>query len=186
MAALADRDPHRLVAQCTGISWRGSVWRTHNVRYQPTDHGGSLRLSGRYHQAVDLFPVDQTWPALYLSLGPEVSLGEVVRHVSSNTQLQRLNNFLLSEIAVELEEVIDGRGLAVIGLTSDELCPDLDYRLTQGLAAAAVGRGAEGIIVPSCTGLGDNLVVFPDRMQPASRLAPVSSRALRLCVERSL
>lgn len=55
------------------------VWRAHDGRYDAASYGGALRFSARFHRAPDSFPLDQTFPALYLALAPEVALGEVPR-----------------------------------------------------------------------------------------------------------
>jgi hypothetical protein len=44
--------------------------------------------------------------------------------------------------------------------------------------------GAEAVLVPSATGMGDNLVLFPDQLTAASRLTVISSRDPRLYVPR--
>lgn len=91
----------------------------HFRTYGATDRGGSLRVSGQYHRASDHFQLDQVWPALYLALGPEVALGEVFRQLVPEL-LPRINDYRLSEIAIELGAVLDCRDLAVLGLASDD------------------------------------------------------------------
>jgi len=177
-------DPSDLIARFPITAWGGSAWRIHIQVYPVTDPGGSLLFSGRYHRGGDLFPLPQVWPALYLALRPEVSLGEVMRHVSSEGQLRRLNDFVLSEVTVELAAVLDLRRAVGSELTLDDLCADLDYRPTQDLAARAIAAGAEAILVPSCTLLGDNLVIFPRQLRATSTLTPGESRSFRLYIER--
>lgn len=98
--------------------------------------------------------------------------------------MPRLNEYRLSEIAVVLSAVIDCRDLTALGIASDTLLIDLDYSASQHLSAAAIGLGAEGILVPSATRLGDNLIVFPDNLRPESRLDIVGSRDPVLYVDR--
>jgi hypothetical protein len=59
---------------------------------------------------------------------------------------------------------------------------DTDYETTQALGAAANSRGLEGLLVPSATRLGDNLIVFPHNLRSESRIDVVSSRDPRLYV----
>jgi hypothetical protein len=158
------------------------VWRAHRQRYDALDHGGSLLVSGRYHRGGDAFPDEQVFPALYLALAPETCLGEIIRHVTPAT-LSRFNEYRLSEIRVSLRAVLDLRHSVPLGVPIDALLDDTDYSIPQALAAAARERGAEGIIVPSATRLGDNLIVFPDRLQAGSELVVVASRDPRLYVE---
>lgn len=120
---------------------------------------------------------------LYLALSPEVSLGEVLRHFTPEL-LPQLNEYRLSELDVELETVLDCRDPAAFGLSAEDLIRDFDFTMTQEIAAAAIAQGAEGILVPSASGLGDNLVVFPAQLRSGSRLAVVGSRDPRLYVPR--
>ena len=163
--------------------WRGTAWRMHARRYAPLDPGGALLFSGRYHRGRDRFPPDETWPALYLALGPEICLGEVLRHLTPE-RLSRLNDYRLSEIALDLTATLDCRDATAFGLPHDALLHDTDHRVTQELAAAAVAHGVEGLPVPSATLLGDNLVVFPASLGSGSRLEAVAARDPRLFVPR--
>ncbi|MBI4496616.1 MAG: RES family NAD+ phosphorylase [Chloroflexi bacterium] len=163
--------------------WSGPAWRFHRRTYAATDSGGSLVVSGRYHRAADQFPRSQVWAALYLALGPEVSLAEVLRHFTPPL-LPQLNEYRLSELAVELGAVLDCRDAAALGLSPGALVRDYDFTLTQEIAAAAIAHGAEGILVPSATALGDNLVVFPAQLRSTSRLTVVGGRDPRLYVPR--
>jgi len=163
--------------------WSGQAWRLHRRTYGATDSGGALLVSGRYHRAPDQFPRSEVWAALYLALSPEASLGEVLRHFTPEL-LPQLNEYRLSELEVELEAVLDCRDSAALGLSPKDLTRDYDFTITQEVAAAAIAQGAEGILVPSATGLGDNLVVFPAQLHGTSRLAAVGSRDPRLYVPR--
>ena len=163
--------------------WRGRVWRAHWRIYSATDHGGSLRFSGRYNRGSDQFPEDQAWPAVYLALSAEVALGEIFRHISPEF-LANLNEYRVSELEVEMEAVLDCREAKALGLDPGDLVHDYEFEVAQELAAAAIARDAEGILVPSATSLGDNLIVFPARLRSASRLVVIDSRDPRLYVPR--
>ena len=52
------------------------------------------------------------------------------------------------------------------------------------MVAAALKGSLEGLIVPSATRLGDNLILFPENLRASSRIEIVSSRDPRLYVER--
>lgn len=154
--------------------WSGRAWRFHGRRYAADDHGGSLRVTGRYHRGSDRFPDEETWPALYLALAPEVALGERLRHLSAET-LGTLRSQRLTELDVRLGAVIDWRSLAGVGMSLDELCAP-DYARTHELALAARRTGAEGMLLPSCTRLPPGvLVVFPDLLRPDSVVTIVGS-----------
>jgi RES domain-containing protein len=159
------------------------VWRAHWRIYSATDHGGSLRFSGRYNRGSDQFPEDQTWAALYLALSAEVALGEILRHISPEL-LANLNEYRVSKLEVEMEAVLDCREARALGLHSDDLVHDYEFAITQELAAAAIARDAEGILVPSATRLGDNLIVFPDCLRAPSRMVVIDSQDPQLYVPR--
>ena len=164
------------------VSYQGSAWRAHDGRYDATSYGGALRFSARFHRAPDSFPPDETFPALYLSLTPEVALGEVLRYMLAARTAEmirdRVRSYLLTELQVTLTAVLDCRDLDGLGLTRETLLGD-SYALGQELAAAAVARGAEAILIPSATRWGDNLVHFPLNQRPGSSLVVRGSRSMR-------
>ncbi|MHB1414587.1 MAG: RES family NAD+ phosphorylase [Chloroflexota bacterium] len=183
MTAPTGWDAAAAITSCKRSQWSGSAWRAHKRKYLPTDPGGSLNVSGRYNRGLDQFPADQVWPALYLSLGPDICLGEILRHVTP-ALLPGLNDFRLSELRLELAVVLDCRAPALMDLTLEDFCHETDYRLTQHIAMAAIALGAEAILVPSATCLGDNLILFSANLLPTSRLTVVASRDPRLYVLR--
>ena len=176
-------DARKAIAGLKSRRWKGQAWRFHRRRYDALDSAGSLLASGRYNRGSDQFPEDQTWPALYLALRAETALGEIVRHITPEL-LDKLNDFRMSELEVELEAVLDCRDAAELGLSPEDLIRHYDFAITQEIAAAAIAQGAEGIRVSSATGLGDNLVIFPAQLHSTSRLALVGSRDPRLYVPR--
>lgn len=151
------------------------MWRTHKRKYLASDPGGSHKVSGRYNRGLDKFPKGEVWPALYASLGAETCLGEILRHIDEST-LPMLNDFRISELSVELTVVFDFRNPRLIGLSAGDLCHETDYRIPQELAAASIDRGAEAMLVPSATRLGDNLILFPSNIRPTSRIVVIDSR----------
>ena len=163
------------------MAWHGVAWRIHRRRYAATDPGGSLKVSGRYHRGSDRFAPEATWSALYLALSPETALGELVRHITPEL-LPHLNGYRISELAVTLEAVVDCRDAARLGLSPAALVEDRDLETTQQIGAAVDAAGFEGLLVPSATALGGNLVVFPAQLRERSRLDIVGSRDPRLFV----
>jgi hypothetical protein len=159
------------------------VWRMHKRRYPPAEVGGAIKVSGRYNRGLDQFSEDESFGALYLATGPEICLGEVYRHITPDL-LPSLNDYRLSELSVSLSAIHDCRNPKRMGLSLDDLTHDTDYEITQSIGAAADGEGFEGLLVPSATRLGDNLVLFPDRLGAQSTISVVSSRDPRLYVER--
>lgn len=149
----------RAVAAVPSRRFRGAVWRVHWREVVPTDWTLSLCTSGRYHRGLDLFPPDQAFPALYSSLAPEIAIWEMVRR-SAAQNLAYLKNNVLSELEVELGSVLDLSDPATVGLTLADMA-DSDQQPCQELAAAAMARGYEGLLVPSAALPGLNLVIIP-------------------------
>src|SRR5579871_1750554 len=115
--------------------WSGTAWRMHRLKYPPTDPGGSLLVSGRYNRGRDQFPEHEVFPALYLALSREVCPGEIMRHLRPE-RLASLNDYAISEIALQLGAVVDCRALEDLGLPSQRLCDDYDLSVPQMLAAS--------------------------------------------------
>lgn len=142
-----------------------------------------MRFSGRYNRGLDEFGEREVWPALYLAVDPETCLGEVLRHVSAG-RLGQLNEYRISRLSLDLELVLDCRDPSKLGLAFEDLSDDVDYRVPQALAAAAIAQGAEAILVPSATRLGENIIVFPAQLRLTSRIVIVDGRDPRLYVVR--
>jgi RES domain-containing protein len=176
-------DAGAAVAGSPVVPWQGRAWRMHKRRYRADDPGGARKVSGRYNRGLDRFSEEESFPALYLATGPEICLGEVYKHVTPEL-LPALNDFRLSELSVEVGEVLDCRIPKALGLSIEHLVHDTDYEATQAVGAAALERGLEGLIVPSATRLGDNLILFPTNLRADSRIENISSRDPRLYVER--
>ena len=165
------------------VAWEGHLWRMHKMRYRAEDPGGARFVSGRYNRGLDRFPEEETFPALYLATRPEICLGEIYRHTTPEL-LPSLNDFRLSELSANLRRVVDCRDPSVLGLTPGDISHDTDHRATQALGAVAAFGGLEGLLVPSATNLGDNLILFPQNLSSVSQIAIVSGRDPRLYVRR--
>jgi RES domain-containing protein len=139
-----------------------------------------LNTSGRYHRGLDFFPTGETWLALYTSLGPEIAIWEMVRR-SAARNLAHLWNNALTEIEVDLAHVLDLSDPALVGLTLDDLT-GTDLRPCQDQAAAAIGRGSQGLLVPSAAIPGLNLVIFTQTLSEPPPLRVVQSAELPLGV----
>jgi RES domain len=92
--------------------------------------------------------------------------------------------FPLSKLLASVQRVVDCRDPNPLSLTSGDLSHDTDYRATQALGMAADRRGLEALLVRSATGLGDNLILFPQNLLAGSRLRVVSGRDPWLYVRR--
>jgi hypothetical protein len=135
---------------------------------------------------------------LYLALAPEVAIGERQRHLTMD-RLSRLNDYRLTTLELRLRVVIDCTDWERLGVSVEELCDNTNYVIGQHLAEAARRRviaddpdadespptAVEAMIVPSATRLGNNLVVFPDRLNSVSVIRVVRHVDPQLYVERT-
>jgi RES domain-containing protein len=119
--------------------------------------------------------------ALYTALSPETALGELIRHITPEL-LPSLNGFRLSRVSVTLVAAIDCRDPSNIGLRVQDLTSDGSTERTREIGAAAHMLGADGLLVPSATLLGDNLILFPDNFSPSTRLTLETSIDPRLYI----
>jgi len=156
------------------VPWSDDVWRVHLARFSPDDATGSTIASGRFHRAQAHYPATDHWRALYLSLGPDIPIGEILRRFGPHRPLAGLRSYRRTKLFVSLSAVLDCRDLATLGLTEDALLDDLSYDMGHALGLTALRRGAEGILVPSATRAGDNLIVFPDNLRPTALVEPTT------------
>ena len=148
------------------------MWRCHHRSRAALNAEGSLAGSGgRFNAGVDS-DIKPPFRALYASVESAAALLEVVRHLGYRAGDQRavvalddIGMRALTQIDIELERVFDWRFETGVITGS--------YRQTQQLADAAFSGGAEGILVPSATGIDANLVIFVDRLGPNNRIEVV-------------
>lgn len=164
---LDDWNPVAAIAACPVIPLHTAAWRAHHPRYEAISAEGSRRTTGRYNRGPDRFPDGPNWPVLYLALSRDVCIGELVRNVAPVSPA-KLRDYRISELEVSLTLVVDCSDPAVLGLEIDDLCDDRDWEIPQELAEVALHARYEGLIVPSASRLGNNLIVFPDMLRAES------------------
>ena len=133
---------------------------------------GSLGANGgRFNAGVES-DIKPPFRALYTSIESAAALLEVVRHLGYRSPDRRAVVALedvamraLTEIEIQLQQVFDCRGESSLS--------QMSYQQTQQLAAAAFNKGAEGVFVPSATGIDGNLVIFVDNLDNTSRIEVV-------------
>jgi hypothetical protein len=73
--------------------------------------------------------------------------------------------------------------LDVPGYAIDDCCQPTNYDATQAIAAAARSV-AEALLAPSCTRFPEgNLIIFPDRLHPDSRIVVEETVASDLYID---
>lgn len=110
------------------------------------------------------------WPALYTGLAEHIALGEALRHTE---HLQDLAWKRIRHLEIRLQAVVDGTSLVGCGLpgapTLADICHPAAYDLTHAIAEVVRTRGAEALLIPTCTRFsGNNLIEFPDLLRPGS------------------
>lgn len=176
-------DSLRAVGACPSIKWHGDAWRHHAASRQATSSLGSLMYSGRYHRGKDQFDPSECWEALYLSLGRDIVLGELIRHLGMDGKIavHNLRSRRISRLRLDLSNVIDCSDVVRMGIRmidlfpEDEALEDAAYDLGQDIGSAAFILGYEAMLIPSATRLGTNLIVFPANLRPDSHIQIIDS-----------
>jgi RES domain-containing protein len=163
----APPDPKQL-SDLPGRSLRGTFFRAVPAAFaaEPLSLEGSLKHGGRYN------PIG-AFGALYCGESPAVCAEEIRKRAARHPVLP----YRLARVQVQLQRVLDltdAGTLAALGLRPEDLTGQ-DWEATQRLAAQARAAGFEALLVLSAAGPGRNLVVFPDRLGPDSRVRVVGS-----------
>lgn len=176
-----------MIRTCQSSEWRGDAWRHHAASRTATESAGSIKFSGRYNRGHDQFAPEECWEALYLSLGRDIALGELIRHLGEDRAptFVRLKNRRLSKLYLELANVVDCRSASSLGIQEDDLLGDSDaaYSIGQAIGGSAALLGYEAILVPSATRLGHNIIVFPMNVRHSSLVTVIESIDPALFVE---
>jgi RES domain-containing protein len=163
LAAIASASPTRfsgLVFRVVPETRREQLLSTEGNRYYP----------GRYHVAGET-------GVLYTSLVEEVAIAEIGRHAAPAHVQGRLAT---GRIEITLQRVLDlgdEANLATLGLSGEDLISP-NWALTQALSVRARKAGFQGLLVPSATSRGGNLVVFGDNLGEGCSVEVVRIRIL--------
>lgn len=142
------------IAAVGPISFADSVYRVvpGALREKIMSTEGNRYYPGRYHFAGET-------GILYTSLERDLAVRELGRH-AARADLQ--GGLVVGSIKVKLQKVLDLMQAAVLsklGLSNDGLV-SADWSITQAISHHARKAGFQGLLVPSATGSGVNLVVF--------------------------
>lgn len=163
--------------------WAGEAFRSAAPRYagtrDMTTGVGSARAGGRWN------PVG-SFPTVYASLEPETAMSESLATFryygwALHSALPRLFRAIQAELAFVLDLRELPRGHPLQGWMERALREDwraLQNRgsesTSQAVGRAAYTAGLEGLLVPSHAAPGGgNLVAFPDRLRPGSRIQAI-------------
>jgi RES domain-containing protein len=171
----------RALARVPARTWSGLAYRSVSPAYagarEVLSGEGVRRYGGRWNAAG-------SFAAVYASLTPETAVAEALAHsrhygIPDADALPRVLVALDASLA-SLADLTDGRARRILRLSRRRLRSE-PWRhaadagreaLTQAIGRAAFEAGLEALLVPSAANrVGANLVVFPERLRPDSRLA---------------
>jgi RES domain-containing protein len=149
--------------------WAGDVWRCHAQTRRYDDWYGSIFGRGGRYNIGEETSRDLSFPALYTAIESGAAILEVARHLLDDDDretysrddvlalFRRLSERTMTQLHVELDRVLD---VAEFEIPVDLFTGD-SYDVTREIGRRANSAGVEGLIVPSATRLGSNLVILP-------------------------
>jgi RES domain-containing protein len=167
--------------------WSGIAYRSASPAYA----GGKDLLSGEgVRRHGGRWNAAGAFAAVYASLKPETAIAEALAHfryyaIPDADAMPRVVVALDASLAA-LADLTDGRARRVLRVSRRRMRGDGWRRsagrgresLTQAIGRAAYEAGLEALLVPSAADRnGANLVVFPARLRPGSRLAARPARS---------
>lgn len=150
------------------------VCRHISSQYEPLNSLGSLKAGGRWNPTGE-------YGALYSALEEETAIAELHRLAQrQGLNVDDLAPRDLVSIRVSLSKVLDltdKKILERVGISESDIVGN-DASLCLEISRLARTAGFEAILAPSATKKGAVLVVFPDRLRPASRLEVVGKKKI--------
>ena len=142
------------------ISLDASCYRIVSQKYDTLNTNGSLLYPGRYNSGEFL--------VLYTSDSREVCEAELARKTEIKTKLI----YKIAKLNVKLRKVFDltnEKNLKALDIQEDNLIGG-SWNLTQHIASLAYQKGYEALLVPSATGKGNNIILFPENFTKDSTI----------------
>lgn len=142
------------------ISLNASCYRIVSQKYDALNTNGSLLYPGRYNSGEFL--------VLYTSDSREVCAAELARKTEIKTKLV----YKIAKLKVKLRKVFDltnEKNLKTLDIQEDNLIGS-SWNLTQHIASLAYRKGYEALLVPSATGKGNNIILFPENFTKDSTI----------------
>ncbi|MBI4759311.1 MAG: RES family NAD+ phosphorylase, partial [Chloroflexi bacterium] len=162
-AGVTRNKPEQKTLSVTMVPVQGQFSRlvsaTHREHVLSTE--GSLQYGGRYNPPGE-------FGAIYLGESEAVCQAEMERAAHHRGALRPM---VLARVQVRLHKVADLRDagtLQALGTRAGDILHATDYSTPRRLARLLRAAGAEGLLVPSVTGKGSNLVIFPENLSSDS------------------
>src|SRR4030067_2806071 len=146
------------LSSLTTVSFERSVYRVVVERFKDKvlSTEGNRFFPGRYHLSGE-------GGILYTSLTKEITIKEIERHASRAMLQERL---VIAKINIRLDKVFDltqASTLKILGLSKNDLISP-DYPMSQAISMIAREAGLRGLILPSATSGGNNLIIFENNL----------------------
>lgn len=142
------------------ISLDTSCYRMVSQKYDALNTNGSLLYPGRYNSGEFL--------VLYASDSREVCKAELARKTEIKTKL----TYKVAKLNVKLKKVVDltnEKNLRALDIQENNLIGG-SWDITQHIARLAYQKGYEALLVPSATGKGNNIILFPANFTKGSTI----------------
>jgi RES domain-containing protein len=159
--ALDDIDP---------IPFDGPVWRVTREGRNPLLGSGA---GGRWSPPGE-------FEALYTSLDPEGALAEIGYRLSLEPVWPSRVRHQIHMIQLLLERTLQLADLSQLSPLGVEVARyrSFDYAQTRAIASAAHFLEFDGLLIPSARCDSSNLVVFPDRLGPNTKIEAVETKSV--------
>lgn len=135
-----------------------SCYRIVSQKYDALNTNGSLLYFGRYS--------NKEFPVLYIADSEEACKAEQARKTKTKTKF----TCKITKLNIKLSKIIDlmsEKNRKILNIQKDDLVDD-NWELTQHIATLVYQKGYEGFLVPSATGKGKNVILFPDNFSKNS------------------
>lgn len=150
------------------ISLSTSCYRIVSQKYDALNTNGSLLYFGRYG--------NKDFLVLYTADSEEVCQAEQARKTKIKTKLI----YKIAKLNVRFRKIIDltsEKNIKRLNIQKEDLIDD-NWDLTQHIATLAYQKGYEGLLVPSATGKGNNIILFPDNFSKNSIIKKIAEKTV--------
>ena len=163
---MASADLYEALDRAAALELATTVYRHISPDRDCRSGEGARAFGGRWNPP-------RSYPAIYTALTPYVAYQEMARRATlQKVAIKDLLPRTLCVLAVRLSRVLDlstESALTIVALDLRDVSGP-DASKCQEVGDAAHRLGFEGILVPSATGAGDNLVIHPLTLSPRSTI----------------
>ncbi len=147
-----------------------ACYRIVSRKYDVLNTNGSLLYFGRYSNKEFL--------VLYTADFEELCEAELARKTKIKTKFI----YKIAKLNLRLRKIIDltsEKNIKLLNIQRDDLIGD-NWDIPQLIAVLAYQKGYEGLLVPSATEKGNNIILFPDNFSKNSAIKKMAEKIRRL------